>query len=226
MSQALDELYDKLNDKERKRAINTIAKSSNRLISYVNNLVDVSKLTTGIGYKASNMRCVNISNLADKAIRRCQKLYIFLEEEDNRNFILNIEPNISAICDEYYISRAFENIIINAIQYCKSGTITITLAKIRNSSLNLNANQDGSPNQNEHDKIIFSVKDEGIGIPPADLTNIFEPFMTSTKTRTPAGGRGVGLALVKKVVELHQGTVAVESNNQGGSLLTISLPVL
>jgi signal transduction histidine kinase len=219
MSQALSELYDKLTDKERKRAINTIAKSSNRLISYVNNLVDVSKLTNRT-YNL-NIRKVNLSNIVHEAIRSCKKLYRTHNEEvgtdeagDERDFILNIEPNISAKCDEYYISRAIENIIINAIQYCKKGAITITLAK------NQSTNQDHNDNGN----IIFSVRDEGIGIPKEDFSSIFEPFVTSTKTRTPAGGRGVGLALVKKVAQMHKGTVSVESSERVGSLFTIILP--
>ena len=190
MSQALNDCYDKLSDNDRKKAINTIMSSSERLISYVNNLVDVSKLTNLS--KNLNIRKVNLSNLTEEVIRKCRKLYIPKDKEDDREIIVNIEPNLYANCDEYYIRKSYENIVINAIQYCKKGTIDITLTK-------------------ELDRIKLTVKDSGIGIPEGEKDKIFEPFEVSSKTLTPAGGRGMGLTLVKAVAEAHKGSVSVKA---------------
>ena len=110
------------------------------------------------------------------------------------------------MCDEHYIARTIDNIIINAIQYCKKGTITINLRK------------------NQQEGVEFSVKDEGIGIPKEDLFEIFDPFTVSSKTKTPAGGRGVGLALAKRVVEVHNGTIKAESDGVKGAKFTVILP--
>lgn len=149
---------------------------------------------------------VSISRLLKETVAACQMLYIPVEEEGDRNILLNIEPNIMIKCDKYLIKRSFENLIINAIQYCKKGSIIITLIQDKN-------------------KIIFSIKDSGIGIPKEDLNKIFEPFTVSSKTKSIAGGRGMGLAVVKNAIEIHSGSVVAESDSTG-SIFTITLPNL
>ena len=202
MSQALSDCYDKLSEEQRKNAIRTILVSSERLVSYVSNLLDLSKLIT-LGYSLK-LRNVNLSNLAADALLKCKSLYIPKEAKEDRDFVVNIAPGIMFMCDEYYIYRAIENIIINAIQYCKEGKIAITLTK-------------------NSDNAIFIVKDSGIGIPKQELVNIFSAFTTSSKTKTPAGGRGLGLALAKMAVEAHQGQIMAESGDDG-STFTLIIP--
>ena len=70
----------------------------------------------------------------------------------------------------------------------------------------------------------FVISDDGIGIPKAELFDIFEPFIVSSKTRTYAGGRGVGLAVCKKIVEAHKGTIRAESNGGKGAIFKVRLP--
>lgn len=201
ISQALMECYDKLDDEQRKNAIFTIANSSERLISYASNLIDVSKLL----YKNYhlNIRNVNLSNLLQECVRKCRKLYITKDKVEDREIRIDAPAKLILACDEYYIRKSFENLLINAIQYCKKGLIEVSLSQDEN-------------------KILFKVKDEGIGIPKEDLVTIFNPFMTSSKTKTPAGGRGLGLTLVKEVARMHHGKVEVTSDDRG-SIFTMSL---
>ncbi len=193
MAQALAASYDKLPEERRRQAIRDMASSAERLESYVNNLIDLSDLSS-FKYNLKPKK-VNLSNLVHEKLDKVCKLYIPKTMKDSRDFKLKIEPDIIANCDEYYIGRTIENIIINAIQYCKQGIIEIAL----------NQTKDG---------IAFSVKDEGMGIPHKDLKDIFGAFTTSSKTKTPAGGRGVGLALAKNVIELHKGTITAESDGE------------
>lgn len=203
MSQALRDCYDKLNDEQRKNAIDAIVTNAERLISYANNLIGVSKLTS-LSCNL-NMREVNLSNLLEECIRKCKALYIPKGTENNREFVITIKPNLKAACDEYYIRKSFENLLTNAVQYCAKGIITITLEK-------------------HEDNIRLCIKDSGIGIPEEDLTKIFDTFTTSTKTHTPATGRGMGLALVKATVEVHKGTISAYSDGKTGSTFTLILP--
>ncbi len=193
MVQALDEAYDKLPGERRRQAIRDMAASAERLESYVNNLLDLSDLSS-FKYNLKPKK-VNLSNLVHEKLDKVCKLYIPKTMKDSRDFKLKIEQNITTDCDEYYIGRTIENIIINAIQYCKQGIIEIALNKTK-------------------DGIEFSIKDEGMGIPHKDLKDIFGAFTTSSKTKTPAGGRGVGLALAKNVIELHKGTITAESDGE------------
>ncbi|MGI4775941.1 MAG: sensor histidine kinase, partial [Janthinobacterium lividum] len=103
--------------------------------------------------------------------------------------------------------KTLDNLIINAIVYCKAGNIKINL------------------NNGANKEISFIIEDEGIGIPTADLYDIFGAFIVSSKTRTPAGGRGAGLALCKKVIEMHDGSIVAESDGNKGALFKLNLPV-
>lgn len=152
-----------------------------------------------------NKSQVNLTDLVYKRLELCKKLYI--QDKDDLWFNLQIEDELTVLCDEYYISRTIDNIIVNAIQYCKQGTITIEL----------------KPEQNH--TIVFSVKDEGIGIPKDELFEVFNPFTVSSKTKTPAGGRGIGLALSKKVIEAHNGQIWAKQNQDKGVTVAFILTI-
>jgi signal transduction histidine kinase len=97
-------------------------------------------------------------------------------------------------------------LIINSINYAKSGTIAINLKR-----------------DNDNETIIFSISDEGIGIPPDELDEVFEEFTVSSRTESFAGGRGIGLAVCKKVIEIHGGKIKAESKRTG-TTISFTLP--
>jgi Na+/proline symporter/signal transduction histidine kinase len=204
MGQVLWENYDKFSETQRRKATQEIAKSSERLNSLVNNLIDLSKLEN-LNYKL-NKTTVNLTDLVYERVEICQKLYIEEKDKENLNFDLKIEDKLTALCDEYYIARTIDNIVINAIQYSTKGIIAITLKSTKNHTIE------------------FSVQDDGIGIPEEDLLDIFNPFTVSSRTKTPAGGRGVGLALCKKVIDAHNGIISAKNNDSKGSLFRVILP--
>ncbi|MBP9778750.1 MAG: HAMP domain-containing histidine kinase [Rickettsiaceae bacterium] len=203
LGQVLWDNYDKFNEEQRRNATSDIAKSSERLTSLVNNLIDLSKLES-LYYKLNKLE-VNLSELVLKRLEICQKLYVDEKNRDNLNFDLEIEEKLNVVCDENYIARTIDNIIINAIQYCPSGQITIKLYK------------------NQGEEVEFSVKDEGIGIPKEELSDVFGAFVVSSKTKTPAGGRGIGLALCKKVIKAHNGQIWAKQNPDKGTTFAFTL---
>jgi len=72
--------------------------------------------------------------------------------------------------------------------------------------------------------IVITVKDEGIGIPTEDLKHLFEPFHRAVNVGT-ISGTGLGLSIMKQAVELHQGSVVVDSILDQGSTFSITLPI-
>ena len=205
LGQVLWANYDKFNEEQRRNATKDIADSSERLTSLVNNLIDLSKLNN-INYQLNKSQ-VNLSDLVYKRLELCKKLYIQDKDQEDLWFNLQIDNELTALCDQYYISRTIDNIIVNAIQYCKQGTITIEL-KLEQSNT-----------------ILFSVKDEGIGIPKDELFEVFDPFTVSSNTKTSAGGRGIGLALSKKVIEAHNGQIWAKQNQDKGVTVAFTLTI-
>jgi len=204
MSQMLYDSHDNLNDKEKKEAAEVIFKSFVRLESFDSNLASLAKLNKEeFELKREN---INFSELLQERIKICRKLYE--EEGSNRGFIVHLpDEEVHIRGDKYYLQQMIDNLVINAIMYCEHGLIEITLERLGHRFLRL------------------YVRDSGIGIPPSELLEVFGEFMVSSKTRTPSGGRGIGLALCKKVVSAHQGNILAESDGESWTLFTVTLPL-
>ena len=200
LSHSLDSFYDTFEESKRRKIISLIAANSERLKQLVENILDLSKLSS-LKYEL-NLENINLSEMTHERVNICKKSYL---DEKDIQFILNIEDDIIALCDEHYIKSVIDNLIMNAIKYSQDGKITISLYKTLNN------------------QVKFSIQDEGIGIPKKDLLNIFDVFVVSSKTHTPAGGKGVGLALCKKTIELHKGKIWAESNGEKGSTFFFTL---
>jgi Na+/proline symporter/signal transduction histidine kinase len=201
MAETLQTGYDKLTDDQKKQAIDVIVKSAHNLRVFDENLATLSDLSKP-RYKLQKEN-FNFSDLVYERVETCRKLYD--ENKEDRECILNVEENIMINADRNYMIQLVDNLVINTISYCKEGRITITLNQERN-----------------HIRLSFS--DEGIGIPKEELYEVFEPFTVSSRTRTPAGGRGVGLAVCKRILEVHGGTIKAESDGKKGATFTVILP--
>jgi signal transduction histidine kinase len=109
------------------------------------------------------------------------------------------------IGDAKLLFQAFSNLLSNAIKYSPAGgTIEVTM--------------ETAPNQ-----VVVVVADRGIGIPPSDLAHLFERYHRGSNV-SGIVGTGVGLYLVKTAVDLHHGTVEVQSKEGEGSRFTVRLP--
>jgi len=124
----------------------------------------------------------------------------------DKNITLNIEgPHCNLYADKDKIGQVLINLVSNAIKYTQNnGNITISIV--------------------DKDNVIeFSVADNGIGIDKEDIPNIFEHLYRTDKSRaSTTGGSGMGLAVVKAIVDGHQGKITVESEK--GSKFIVSLP--
>ena len=141
---------------------------------------------------------LDFSSLVYDRIQTCRKLYE--ENKEDREFVLDIKEGLMANIDRSYMIQLLDNLIINSINYCKKGTIRVTLGQYKNN-------------------IHLVISDTGIGIPKNELSEIFEPFTVSSRTKTSAGGRGVGLAIcsehisVKSVTASGKATLLIMGSN-------------
>ena len=126
---------------------------------------------------------------------------------DNESFLASSSslPHPQLCLDEKLLRQILENLLSNAIKYSPEGsTIEFSLSHFSSQA-------------------VFIIRDQGIGIPPEDQGLLFESFHRATNVGTIAG-TGLGLTIVKKCVDIHQGQVAVESEVGLGTTFTVRLP--
>ena len=181
---------------ERKEDLNTIIQEVDRLNKLVVQVLDFAKL------KKPNLTPFSLNDL----IRKIAELFKLEIKDKQIKFSLELSPDISQIqADEDQVRQILMNVIINAIQAIpKEGEIKIKTEK---------ALLKGEP------AIKLIIEDSGIGITEKDFSQIFDPFF-STKER----GSGLGLSIVYKLVEGHQGEIKVESKEGKGTKFVIFLP--
>lgn len=173
-----------------------------RLVTLSSDLKDLN--VAEIGALKPNFTPISVEELLDKI---ADKFYPLIQEKG-----INLEwerPKQSIVIqgDEHLLTRLFYNLIHNAYKYIESnGQISIQV--------------EARPND-----VLIRVRDSGIGIPEEDLPFIFERFYRADKSRSrETGGTGIGLALVLQIIQLHHGTIEVESKLGQGSEFTVILP--
>jgi signal transduction histidine kinase len=115
------------------------------------------------------------------------------------------EP-LLCVCDPGRISQVMNNLISNALKYSPSGGTV------------------GVRAWSEDEKVQISVVDQGIGIAPEDLGNIFKPFHRTQETRNTIPGIGLGLSASRRIIEAHGGELKVQSERGSGSTFSILIP--
>ncbi|HID0836811.1 TPA: ATP-binding protein [Clostridium botulinum] len=192
------ESYDK-----KEQYIKVIKQNCYRLMRLINNLLDTTKLDSG--YLKLNLVNCNIVNLVEEITLSV----VYYAESKNINIIFDtdVEEKIMAV-DPDKIERIVLNLLSNAIKFTGSGgNIYVTVKDFE-------------------DNIIISVKDTGIGIPEDKIENIFDRFVQVDKTlRRNKEGSGIGLYLVKSFVNMHEGTIDIQSEIGKGSEFIINIPV-
>jgi signal transduction histidine kinase len=173
-----------------------------RLVVLASDLKDLN--VAEIGALKPDFAPVDLGELLDKV---ASNLYPLIQEKDiDLNWKRPDHPLVIQ-GDEHLLTRLFYNLIHNANKYTEThGQISIQIE------------------ERPHDLLIH-VRDSGIGIPEDDLPYIFERFYRADKSRSrETGGTGIGLALVLQIIQLHQGTINVESAPGKGSQFTVLIP--
>ncbi len=134
----------------------------------------------------------------------------FAEQLQSKGLSLHFETSVtdpSFWGAESYIRRVFRNLVENAVKYTEQGSVTLSMER-------------------PSGEILFCVRDTGIGIAEEHLSRIFERFYRVDRDRSRrTGGSGVGLAIVKHIVELHNGRVWAESRLGQGTAVFFTLPI-
>lgn len=188
-------------EEERKKYLKSILNQSKRLAYLISDIAELSK------FEAGEVRVNRVTfNAVDPVRRAIESSSLMAGRKDIRVKSAVSDENLKVMGDPDRILQIIQNLLNNAIQHNPSGIeILISIKK------------DG-------EKTLFSVQDNGKGIPENELENIFERFHKVDKARTSGeSGSGLGLAIVREILDAHGETISVTSSDKG-SIFSFHLP--
>jgi PAS domain S-box-containing protein len=235
MSEGLqEEAFGSLNDRQ-KKAIATIERSGQHLLGLINDILELSKIEAG--KLELNITSVSIAQL-------CKASLDFVQQQAFKKQIqlqAILPSTLGAMTmDERRIRQVLINLLTNAVKFTPSGGKITLEAYLEPAEVNLSEHiplfrspttqlfQD-SPSEACHQAnsycLCLVVTDTGIGIAAADQAKLFQPFIQiDSSLNRQYEGTGLGLTLVKRIVELHGGEVSLQSELGQGSCFTVRLP--
>jgi signal transduction histidine kinase len=199
----LQKMFGELNEQQADY-LEDIRSSGTHLLTLINDILDLSKIEAGrMELEVAPFSLVAALNNAVTLVReRAQSHGITLA--------LEVGPELdTVVADERKVKQVVVNLLANAVKFTPDGG-TVTLSAAR-----------------ENGQVRLAVHDTGIGIAAEDQERIFEEFQqASHQTEKSREGTGLGLSLSKRMVELHGGTITVDSTPGKGSTFTVALPLL
>jgi PAS domain S-box-containing protein len=186
-------------------ARNMMDRQVSHMVRLIDDLLDASRITNG--KLTLRKECVSLRVIAETAVEASRPVI----EAARHTLILTLpEEPIWLDADPTRLAQMVSNLLTNAAKYTPEG-----------GCIEFAADRDGS-------EVRVCVKDNGLGIPSQMLAEVFAMFTQVNRTLDRAqGGLGIGLALVKRLVELHGGTITAESAGLGqGSTFTVRLPII
>ncbi|ARN75515.1 hybrid sensor histidine kinase/response regulator [Oceanicoccus sagamiensis] len=190
----------KLSDQQT-QYLNTIERSSQSLLSIINDLQDFAKIEAG--QMALDVASFNLETLLDD----CISTFSLRAMEKKINFIADLEPGIEPVLkgDATKLRQIILNLLSNAFKFTEQGDILLKVSSTSKTSINCV-------------ELKFEIQDSGIGLTKAEQQRLFTPFQHADETTYGRyGGSGLGLAIGKQLAELMDGTIGVSSEAGHGS---------
>jgi signal transduction histidine kinase/DNA-binding response OmpR family regulator len=202
--------------------IDKIYSSGHNLLGIINDILDLSKIETG-----------KLEILPDKydlpsLINDSVQLNIYRIGSKPINFTLNVDENTPAelFGDELRIKQILNNILSNAFKYTEKGTVSmdITAENIDAAANDTDSTDSTNSTDNKEIYIIFSISDTGQGMKPEDVNSIFKEYSRfNTEANRATEGTGLGMNITKKLVEMMDGNISIESEYGKGSTFTVRI---
>ncbi|OJV15272.1 MAG: hypothetical protein BGO27_02050 [Alphaproteobacteria bacterium 33-17] len=204
ISEHLAQDWQKLDDNTRQFLAKKVAANATRLFSFIRTILDLSRMNKG----KLDMRFAPMSLLKSiiEIKEECEDLYL-----DSRNVEIQFDNTLEDAWingDHERVMQVIRNLLTNSIKFTKS-VIKLSL-------------------QYNHDEqiYVFTITDDGMGIPKKELEEIFKPFVQSTLTKTGAGGTGLGLTISRDIIKAHRGKIWAENVEPSGAKFTFTIPAL
>lgn len=182
-----------------KNELNNILEHTNQLLNLINQLLDLAKSENGM--HVMSMDRVSMTDFINHRISQYQSF----AKAGNKKVVVQNIADVSIWMDCEKMGRAFDNILFNALKYSPEDT-----------SVFVNC-------YSVDDKVYIEIRDEGSGIPADQRSKVFDRFYQMESDQI-IGGSGIGLALAKEFVQLHEGHIRIEENEPTGAVFIIEIP--
>ncbi len=196
----LKRYFNRMSDTKRTEHLESIEQEVARMTDILNNILVITKAEAGnfqFHPQTINMKAF-CENLAERFTLMSEAAHSMSFSAQGGDFQMAADPSL--------LEPVISNLLSNAIKYSpQGGTIDFTLIR-------------------EPDQVVFHISDQGLGIAEDDQAHLFDSFYRGENV-TDIQGSGLGLSIVKQFVELHGGTISVESAVNQGTTFTVSLPV-
>ncbi|MBV6684198.1 response regulator [Bacillus sp. JRC01] len=185
-----------------KKYLNTIYKEAQRLTSLINNFLDVQRMESG--KQTFEKKYEDVLDIIRDIVDRTKV------SSPDHTFTIGRETDCTIVLgDGDKLTQAFTNLISNAVKYSPDGGDVTILMKEKG------------------DRISIEIRDMGLGIPEESIGKLFTKFYRiDNSDRRKIGGTGLGLTIVKEILEAHGGSVTVSSELGKGSTFTVNLPIV
>jgi two-component system phosphate regulon sensor histidine kinase PhoR len=189
-------------DPTRVEFLNIIDEESNRLADLIEDLLDISRIESG------SLKIASESVQVAEVVQGVMAALAPLAEKKNLILTCAIEPDLPEVTgDAGKLQSVVTNLVNNALKFTpQNGSIQVHLGQ-------------------KDEQIVLSVKDTGMGIPAESLDRIFDRFYRVNRPGKEIQGTGLGLTIVKEIVNLHKGSITVRSEPDHGSEFIVALPV-
>ena len=194
-------------DPEIHQAALDIRRAGNHLLSIINNILDISKIESG------KMELYRTNYHLWHLLRDIEESHYESVHEKSLEFVIDVDKNLPEHLygDEDRLRQVIDNLIENAVKYTMKGKVILSVK--------------GVPENHSRIKLIISVKDTGIGIRHEDINKLFISFERVNLNETQnIQGAGLGLTLIKYLMELMGGKITAESEYGKGSNFTVEIP--
>ena len=187
--------------------LNVIQTETDRMIRMISDLLHLSRMDAK--QQVINRELIIFKDLVNHILDRFDMI-LQSEDYEGKNYIIKrelMEEEVWVEIDQDKLIQVIDNIMNNAIKYSPDGgTIYVRL-------------------MSTHNQLVLSIQDQGLGIPQESIPHLFDRFYRVDKARSRAqGGSGLGLSIAKEEIELHNGTIWVNSIENKGTTFFISLP--
>ncbi len=194
--------YASVNEEKKKELLERAEKRVQVMKELVTDLLSLSRITER-SFEL-DIEAIHIKEIVAEAINDLNTY----SAKREITIVVEADPFLPTMhADRHAVDEITRNLIHNAVKYSFQGVVNVRLA-VKDQS------------------IIFQVSDSGIGISEEDLQQIFKEFYRTANAKAFEEGSGLGLSLVKRLVEEHGGTIAVESQLNQGTTFTVSMPIL